>query len=83
MWLIHSTLAPANVRVNAIAPGFFLNDRSRKLLLTPEGGYSARGQSIMDHTPMKAFGEAPQLVGCMNWLVDEEASASSRVSPSR
>jgi NAD(P)-dependent dehydrogenase (short-subunit alcohol dehydrogenase family) len=72
-WLA-AYLAPANVRVNAIAPGFFLNDRSRKLLLKPEGGYSERGQSIMDHTPMKAFGEAPQLVGTMNWLIDEEAS---------
>ncbi len=72
-WLA-AYLAPAHVRVNAIAPGFFLNDRSRKLLLKPEGGYSERGASIMDHTPMKAFGEAHQLVGCMNWLIDEEAS---------
>lgn len=72
-WLA-AYLAPAHVRVNAIAPGFFLNDRSRKLLLKPEGGYSERGASIMDHTPMKAFGEAPQLIGCMNWLIDDEAS---------
>ena len=67
-------LAPAHVRVNAIAPGFFLNDRSRKLLLKPEGGYSERGASVIEHTPMEAFGEAPQLLGCMNWLIDEESS---------
>jgi NAD(P)-dependent dehydrogenase (short-subunit alcohol dehydrogenase family) len=67
-------LAPANIRVNAIAPGFFLNDRSRKLLLTPDGSFSPRGESIIRQTPMKRFGEANQLIGCMNWLIDEEAS---------
>jgi NAD(P)-dependent dehydrogenase (short-subunit alcohol dehydrogenase family) len=72
-WLA-SYLAPANIRVNAIAPGFFLNDRSRKLLLTPDGGFSLRGESIIRQTPMKQFGEAHQLIGCMNWLIDEEAS---------
>jgi NAD(P)-dependent dehydrogenase (short-subunit alcohol dehydrogenase family) len=72
-WLA-AYLAPANIRVNAIAPGFFLNDRSRKLLLTPEGGFSPRGESIIRQTPMKHFGEAHQLIGCMNWLIDEESS---------
>ncbi len=72
MWL-SAYLAPANIRVNAIAPGFFLNDRSRKILLT-EDGYSERGQKILDHTPMKRFGEAKELIGCMNWLIDDEAS---------
>lgn len=71
-WLA-AYLAPARVRVNAIAPGFFLNDRSRKLLLT-EDGYSARGESIIRQTPMDRFGEAPELLGCMHWLVDDEAS---------
>jgi len=72
-WLA-TYLAPANIRVNAIAPGFFLNDRSRKLLLDPNGGFSTRGQSIVDHTPMKKFGEAPELTGCVHWLLDDEAS---------
>lgn len=72
-WLA-AYLAPAKIRVNAIAPGFFLNDRSRKLLLTPDGGFSPRGESIIRQTPMKHFGEAHQLVGCMNWLIDDEAS---------
>lgn len=72
---IATYLAPANIRVNAIAPGFFLNDRSRKLLTTPEGGFTERGSSIIRQTPQKRFGEAPELVGCMNWLINDEASA--------
>jgi hypothetical protein len=67
-------LAPANIRVNAIAPGFFLNDRSRKLLTTPDGGFTERGASIIRQTPLKRFGEAPELTGLMNYLIDEEAS---------
>jgi NAD(P)-dependent dehydrogenase (short-subunit alcohol dehydrogenase family) len=72
-WLA-AYLAPAGIRVNAIAPGFFLNDRSRKLLLTPDGGYSPRGSNIITHTPMAEFGEAKQLMGCLNWLIDEDAA---------
>lgn len=71
-WLA-AYLAPAGVRVNAIAPGFFLNDRSRKLLLTDDG-YSPRGEQIIHHTPMNRFGEAPELIGTMNYLLDNEAS---------
>ncbi len=67
-------LAPAGVRVNAIAPGFFVNDRSRKLLFTPDGGYSPRGEQVLRHTPMKRFGEADELLGCVNWLIDDQAA---------
>ncbi len=67
-------LAPANIRVNAIAPGFFLNERSTKLLTTPDGGFTERGASIINLTPMKAFGKASQLVGTMNYLLDDDAS---------
>ncbi len=72
-WLA-AYLAPAHVRVNAIAPGFFLNDRSRKLLLKEDGGFSLRGENIIHHTPMKKFGEASQLLGTLNWLLDDDAS---------
>ncbi len=72
-WLA-AYLAPAHVRVNAIAPGFFLNDRSRKLLLKEDGGFSPRGENIIHHTPMKKFGEASQLLGTLNWLLDDDAS---------
>lgn len=72
-WL-SAYLAPANIRVNAIAPGFFLNETSKKRLLNPDGELNDRGKNVIAHTPMRSFGEARQLVGCMNWLIDAEAS---------
>lgn len=65
-------LAPARIRVNGVAPGFFVNERSRKILLTPEGGLSARGQNVMGHTPLKRFGEPQDLLGAVCWLLDDE-----------
>ena len=65
-------LAPAGIRVNAVAPGFFVNERSRKILMTPDGGLSARGQNVMGHTPLKRFGEARELLGAVRWLLDDE-----------
>jgi NAD(P)-dependent dehydrogenase (short-subunit alcohol dehydrogenase family) len=73
-WLA-AYLAPAGIRVNAVAPGFFANDRSRKILLTEEGGLTARGQSVMAHTPMKRLGEAQDLLGAVCWLLDDERAA--------
>lgn len=70
-WLA-AYLAPANIRVNAIAPGFFLNDRSRKIMFNGDGSQTERAQNILRQTPMKRFGEAPELIGCMNWLIDEK-----------
>ena len=67
-------LAPANIRVNAIAPGFFLNDRSRKIMFNEDGSHTARAISVLAHTPLKRFGEAPELIGCMNWLISDEAA---------
>ena len=55
-WLA-AYFAPAGIRVNAVAPGFFVNERSIKYLCTPDGGLSARGQNVMHHTPMQRFGE--------------------------
>lgn len=73
-WLA-TYLAPAGIRVNAVAPGFFVNERSRKILCTPEGGLTQRGQNIMNHTPMARFGEAKELLGCVTWLLDDEKAA--------
>ncbi|BFP42661.1 SDR family oxidoreductase [Flavobacteriaceae bacterium GF1] len=70
-WLA-AYLAPAKIRVNAIAPGFFLNDRSRMLMLDEVGSPTERAQNILGHTPMGRFGEAQELIGCMNWLIDEK-----------
>lgn len=72
-WLA-AYLAPANIRVNAIAPGFFLNDRSRKLLTTPEGGFTDRGAQIIRQTPMKHFGEPHELLGTLNFLINNETA---------
>ncbi|MDA3926502.1 MAG: SDR family NAD(P)-dependent oxidoreductase [Kiritimatiellae bacterium] len=65
-------LAPAGIRVNAVAPGFFVNDRSRKILMTPDGGLSARGECVMAHTPQREFGEAKDLLGCVCWLLNDD-----------
>jgi NAD(P)-dependent dehydrogenase (short-subunit alcohol dehydrogenase family) len=59
-----------HIRVNAIAPGFFLTEQNRFLLTDPQSGaYTARGQSIIAHTPMNRLGEANDLVGTLLWLV--------------
>ena len=68
-------MAPARVRVNAVAPGFMVNERSRKYLCTPDGGLSPRGEQVMAHTPMGRFGEAEDLLGCVEWLLDDTRSA--------
>jgi len=62
------------IRVNAIAPGFFLTEQNR-FLLTDEktGALTARGKTIIDHTPMGRFGEAQELVGTMMWLLSDAA----------
>ncbi|MDD4688170.1 MAG: SDR family oxidoreductase, partial [Eubacteriales bacterium] len=72
-WLaVH--FAPANIRVNAIAPGFFITDQNRNMLIQPDGSYSARAEKIVTHTPMRRFGEAEELNGTLLWLLDNNAS---------
>jgi len=60
------------IRVNAIAPGFFLTDQNR-FLLTEEktGQLTARGKTIMDHTPMGRFGDPQDLIGATLWLLSD------------
>ncbi|MBR5295789.1 MAG: SDR family NAD(P)-dependent oxidoreductase [Clostridia bacterium] len=67
--------APAGIRINAIAPGFMVNERSKNYLGTVEEGLTKRGESVIGHTPMGRFGQASDLVGCAKWLLDEQASA--------
>lgn len=58
------------IRVNALAPGFFLTEQNRFLLTDPATGeLTARGQRIMDHTPMARFGTPEDLLGTVLWLV--------------
>jgi NAD(P)-dependent dehydrogenase (short-subunit alcohol dehydrogenase family) len=61
----------AGLRVNAIAPGFFIGDQNRGFLLKDDGSYSDRGQRIIEHTPMGRFGEAEELVGTSVWLASD------------
>jgi NAD(P)-dependent dehydrogenase (short-subunit alcohol dehydrogenase family) len=70
-WLaVH--LAPQNIRVNAIAPGFFLTDQNRFLLLDKAtGALSARGNKIIAGTPMKRFGTPDELQGALLYLVSD------------
>ena len=66
--------APAKIRINAVAPGFMVNERSKAYLGTVEDGLTERGKTVISHTPMGRFGEASDLVGCVKWLLDGEAS---------
>jgi NAD(P)-dependent dehydrogenase (short-subunit alcohol dehydrogenase family) len=59
-----------NIRVNAIAPGFFLTNQNRFLLTDKEtGALTARGKKILDHTPMARFGKPEDLLGATLWLL--------------
>ena len=62
------------IRVNAIAPGFFVGEQNRRLLLNEDESLTSRGQTIIDHTPMKRFGKPEELQGVANWLAGEESS---------
>jgi len=59
------------LRVNAIAPGFFLGEQNRHLLLREDGSLTERGQAIIAHTPMGRFGEADDLIGTLVWLCSD------------
>lgn len=72
-WLaVH--FAPCNVRVNAIAPGFFVTNQNRALLFDAEGNPTARTQKILAATPQKRFGEVSDLIGTLLWLANDDAS---------
>ena len=62
------------IRVNAIAPGFFIGQQNRRLLLEEDGSLTARGQSILAHTPMNRFGTPEDLLGATLWLISPAAS---------
>lgn len=59
------------IRVNALAPGFFIGEQNRSLLLNEDGSYTARAQTIVSQTPMKRFGEAEELIGAVQWLCSD------------
>ncbi len=61
------------IRVNGIAPGFFITEQNRNLLTKPEGGYTPRGESAIRSTPFGRFGEPEELVGTLIWLCSDAA----------
>jgi NAD(P)-dependent dehydrogenase (short-subunit alcohol dehydrogenase family) len=67
--------ATKGIRVNAISPGFFPAEQNRALLYNPDGSLSARGQQIINHTPMGRFGQADELSGAVVWLASHAASS--------
>ena len=67
--------ANAKIRVNAVAPGFIVNERSKLILGTVEEGLTKRGQDVINHTPMGNFGKAGDMSGAVKWLLDERASS--------
>ena len=70
-WLaVH--FAKEGIRVNAIAPGFFVTNQNRALLFTPDGQPTARTGKILAATPMDRFGKPEELLGAVDFLLDEE-----------
>lgn len=67
------------IRVNAIAPGFFLTEQNRNLLNNPDGSLTPRGQSIIQSTPYGRFGEADELSGTLIWLCSDASKFVSGI----
>ena len=59
------------LRVNAIAPGFFLTEQNRTLLTNPDGSLTDRSRVILAHTPFGRFGEPEELVGTIQYLISD------------
>lgn len=73
MWLaVH--FSKVNIRVNAIAPGFFVTKQNEKMLFDEKGQPTARTEKILAHTPMERFGKPEELVGTLLYLCDSNAS---------
>ncbi len=62
------------IRVNAIAPGFFIGNQNRKLLTHEDGSYTERGESIIKNTPMGRFGDASELNGMVHYLLSDASN---------
>lgn len=73
-WLaVH--LSKVGIRVNAIAPGFFVTNQNRAMLVNGDGSYTERSNKILNATPMGRFGECEELIGTLLWLADSKASS--------
>ncbi len=73
-------LAPHGIRVNALAPGFFLGKQNRRLLVADDGTPTARGQAVLAHTPLGRFGQPDELIGAAVFLASAGAGFVSGVT---
>ena len=62
------------IRVNAIAPGFFIGNQNRRLLTNEDGSFTDRGEKIITNTPMGRFGDASELNGMVHYLLSDASS---------
>ena len=62
------------LRVNAVAPGFFVTEQNRAVLLKPDGSHTERARAIISHTPMGRFGKPEEVVGAVQWLCSDAAA---------
>src|SRR5688572_18550539 len=62
------------IRVNAIAPGFFITHQNRRLLTNEDGSFTARGEAVIRSTPFKRFGEPEELMGALIWLLSDASA---------
>ena len=62
------------IRVNAIAPGFFIGKQNRSLLINEDNSLTKRGKTIIDKTPMQRFGEPEELIGAIIYLASDASS---------
>lgn len=63
-----------NIRINAIAPGFFLTSQNKDLLTNPDGSLTSRGEDVVRQTPFKRFGKPEELCGTIHYLISEASS---------
>ena len=63
-----------SIRVNAIAPGFFIGDQNRRVLINPDGSLTERSRKVLAKTPMGRFGDITELNGAVQFLCSDAAS---------
>ncbi|MGC3965068.1 MAG: SDR family oxidoreductase [Rhodocyclaceae bacterium] len=73
-WLA-THFARHGIRVNALAPGFFITEQNRKMMVNEDGSYTERAQRVIAQTPMARFGTADELLGALLWLASSKASS--------
>ena len=64
-------LSYIGLRVNAIAPGFFLTEQNRTLMTNPDGSYTERAKSVIAHTPFRRLGTPEELFGTIQYLISD------------